>query len=197
MTQSLRISIADDEADMRDFLERMLPRCGHQVVSIAETGQQLVEHCRQLAPDLVITDIKMPGLDGIEASSQICQERPVPVILVSAYHDAGLIERAESNHIIAYLVKPITFADLQPAIVVAMRRFTELQALRKECTDLKQALVDRKLIEQAKGILMKVAGVDEREAFHRLQKLASESNKKLVEAAQQVVGIEKAFSPLA
>src|SRR5687767_11505835 len=98
MTQSLRISIADDEADMRDFLEKMLPRCGHQVVSIAETGQQLIDHCRQVLPDLVITDIKMPDLDGIEASTQINQERPVPVILVSAYHDPGLIERAEGNH---------------------------------------------------------------------------------------------------
>src|SRR5687768_12824318 len=98
MTQSLRISIADDEADMRDFLERMLPRCGHQVVSIAEDGRQLVEHCGELAPDLVITDIKMPKLDGIEAATLICKERVVPVILVSAYHDASLVERAGADY---------------------------------------------------------------------------------------------------
>lgn len=195
MTQSLRISIADDEADMRDFLARMLPRCGHDVVSSAETGRQLVEHCRQFTPDLVITDIKMPDLDGIEAATLICKERVVPVILVSAYHDAALVERAEADHVIAYLVKPIVFADLQPTIAVAMRRFAELQSLRKECADLKQALVDRKIIEQAKGILMKVARVDEKEAFQRLQTLASETNKKLVEAAQHVVGLEKAISP--
>ena len=197
MSQSLRISIADDEPDMRDFFERMLPRCGHQVVSCAETGRQLIEHCRELSPDLVITDIKMPDLDGIEASTQICRERAVPVILVSAYHDSTLIERAESDHVIAYLVKPIVFADLQPAIAVAMRRFAELQDLRKECSDLKQALTDRKVIEQAKGVLMKVAHVDEKEAFRRLQALASESNRKLVDAAQQVVSMEKAFSPVA
>lgn len=195
MSKSLRISIADDEADMRDFFERMLPRCGHQVVSSAETGQQLVEHCRQLSPDLVITDIKMPDLDGIEASAQINQQRPVPVILVSAYHDPALIERAEMNHIGAYLVKPISYADLQPAIAVAVRRYSELQALRQECADLKHALTDRKVIERAKGILMKTAGVDEKEAFRRLQSLASESNKKLVEAAEQVVAIEKTISP--
>lgn len=195
MSKSLRISIADDEADMRDFFERMLPRCGHQVVSSAETGQQLVEHCRQLTPDLVITDIKMPDLDGIEASTQINQERQVPVILVSAYHDPALIERAEMNHVSAYLVKPISFADLQPAIAVAMRRYSELQALRQECADLKQALTDRKVIERAKGVLMKASGVDEKEAFRRLQSLASESNKKLIEAAQQVLAIEKAISP--
>lgn len=195
MTQSLRISIADDEADMRDFLERMLPRCGHQVVSVAENGRQLVEHCHQLAPDLVITDIKMPELDGIEASTQICQERVVPVILVSAYHDATLVERAGADHVIAYLVKPIIFADLQPTITIAMRRFGELQTLRQECTDLKQALSDRKIIEQAKGILMRIACVDEKEGFRRLQELASKSNKKLIEAAQQIVGLEKAISP--
>ena len=195
MTQSLRISIADDEADMRDFLEKMLPRCGHQVVSVAETGQQLVEHCRQVLPDLVITDIKMPDLDGIEASTQINHERPVPVILVSAYHDPALIERAESDHVSGYLVKPISFADLQPAIAVAVKRFTELQSLRNENADLKQALADRKLIEQAKGLLMKVAGVDEKEAHRRLQSLAADLNKRLVEAAQQVIALSKAFGP--
>lgn len=195
MTQSLRISIADDEADMREFLEKMLPRCGHQVVSSAKTGQQLVEHCRQASPDLVITDIKMPELDGIEASTQINQERPIPVILVSAYHDPALIERAESNHVSAYLVKPISFADLQPAIAVAVKRFAELQSLRGENADLKQALSDRKLIEQAKGILMKVANVDEKDAHRRLQSLATDLNKKLVEAAQHVITMERAFSP--
>jgi response regulator NasT len=195
MTQSLRIAVADDEADMRDFFERMLPRCGHQVISVAETGRQLVEHCRELAPDLVITDIKMPDLDGIEAADQIARERPVPVILVSAYHDPALIERAEADHVLAYLVKPISFADLKPAIAVAMRRFAELQTLRQQCTDLKQALSDRKLIEQAKGVLMKIAGVDEKDAFRRLQTLASEKNKRLVDAAQEVIAFEKAFSP--
>ncbi|WP_425616682.1 ANTAR domain-containing response regulator [Anatilimnocola sp. NA78] len=128
MTVGLRISIADDEADMRDFLARMLPRCGHEVVSSAQTGLQLVEDVRRVAPDLVITDIKMPELDGIEASTQINRERPVPVILISAYHDPVLLARAASDHALGYLIKPITFADLQPAIVIAMKRFQELQS---------------------------------------------------------------------
>jgi response regulator NasT len=195
MNQGLRIAVADDEADMRDFLERMLPRCGHQVVAVAETGRQLVEHCSQLQPDLVITDIKMPELDGIEASTQICQARPTPVILVSAYHDANLVERAEADHIMAYLVKPIVFADLQPAIAVAIRRFAELESLRKERSDLRHALADRKLIEKAKGILMKVARIDEQEAFRRLQEMASEQNKKLGEAAKAIISLEKALAP--
>jgi response regulator NasT len=194
MASALRISVADDEPEMRDFLEKMLPRFGHQVVSVAENGRQLIEHCRAIQPDLVITDIKMPELDGIEASIAICRERPVPVILVSAYHDPTLIERAESNHVLVYLVKPIGLADLQPAISIAMRRFSELQALQKECSDLRQALSDRQLIEQAKGLLMKVAGVDEKEAFHRLQELAAARNQKLVEAAQGILAVEKAFA---
>ena len=98
MTSGLRISVADDEPEMRDFFEKVLPRFGHQVVSVAENGKQLIEHCRELKPDLVITDIKMPEMDGIEACTQICQERVVPVILVSAYHDPALIERAEADH---------------------------------------------------------------------------------------------------
>ena len=195
MTGGLRIAVADDEPEMRDFFEKVLPRFGHQVVAVAENGSQLVNHCRELKPDLVITDIKMPELDGIEASSQICQERPVPVILVSAYHDPALIARAEADHVLAYLVKPIGIADLQPAISIAMRRFAELSALQKECKDLRQALTDRKVIEQAKGMLMKLAGIDEKEAFQRLQTLASEKNLKLIDAAQSLLAVEKALAP--
>lgn len=194
---SLRIAVADDESEMRDFLEKALPRLGHQVVAVAEDGEQLVALCRQTRPDLVIADIKMPGLDGIEASQQICQQHPVPVILVSAYHDPSLIARAEADHILAYLVKPIGLEDLPPAIAIATRRFAELMALRKECQDLKQALADRKLIEQAKGVLMKVAGVDEKEAFQRLQQLAADRNLKLVEAAQSILAVQQALLPRA
>jgi response regulator NasT len=197
MNPGLRISVADDEQDMRDFFEKMLPLLGHQVVSIAETGRELVEHCRTLKPDLIITDIKMPDMDGIEASTIIGKECPTPVILVSAYHDAEMIQRAEADHVLAYLVKPIGKADLQPAISLAMRRFNELQALRKESTDLRRALADRKIIEQAKGILMKLTGADEKDAFRRLQDLASERNQKLIEAAQNIVSMEKAFRPAA
>jgi len=195
MSQRLRIAVADDEADMRDFFERMLPLCGHEVVSVAETGKELVEHCQTLHPDLVITDIKMPDMDGIDASTQICRDRPTPVILVSAYHDPQLVHRAEADHVMAYLVKPIGQADLGPAIAVAISRFQELQAVRKEAGDLKQALADRKVIEQAKGILMKVTGVDEKDAYKRLQQLAADKNQKVIDAAQSVLAMEKALRP--
>jgi response regulator NasT len=195
MTTGLRIAVADDEPEMRDFFEKVLPRFGHQVVAVAENGTQLVDCCLRVKPDLIITDIKMPGLDGIEASNQICKENPVPVILVSAHHDPALIARAEADHVLAYLVKPIGLADLQPAIAIAMRRFNEFKALQKDCSDLRQALSDRKIIERAKGLLMKLTNIDEKEAFQRLQQLASEKNQKLIDAAQSILAIEKALAP--
>jgi two-component system, response regulator PdtaR len=193
--ESLRICVADDEADMRDFFEKILPVLGHQVIAVAETGRELVEHCRELKPDLVITDIKMPDMDGIEAAQAICVECPVPVILVSAYHDPALIKRAEADHVLGYLVKPVGKADLAPAIALAVRRFSEFQALRKEAADLRQALTDRRCIEQAKGILMRATGLSEKDAFRRLQELASEKNQKLVDAAQMILSLEKTLRP--
>jgi response regulator NasT len=193
MTQSLRIAIADDETDMREYFQKILPVLGHTVVSAAGTGKELVEHCRQHQPDLVITDIKMPDMDGIDAAIEIYRQHAIPVILVSAYHDPKLIERAEADHILAYLVKPIKQADLEPAIGLAMRRFAQFQSLRKEAADLRQALADRKVIERAKGILMKRASLDEHDAFRRLQKLASEKNRKLVDIATLIVTADEAL----
>jgi response regulator NasT len=193
MTEPLRIAVADDEPDMRDYFSRILPRLGHRVVAVAATGAELVEKCRAERPDLVITDIKMPDLDGLDAAAAITQERPVPVILVSAYHDAELVRRAEADHVMGYLVKPIKQNDLAPTIALAMRRFEQLAALRREAADLRQALEDRKVIERAKGALMKRASLDEAEAFRRLQKTASERNLKLVEVARMLLVAEDAM----
>ncbi|MDR3636507.1 MAG: response regulator [Isosphaeraceae bacterium] len=193
MSRELRIAVADDEPDMQDYFRTILPRLGHTVVAVAGTGRDLVDQCRAMRPDLVITDIKMPDMDGIEASTQLYKDTPVPVILVSAFHDAEFIRRAEADHILAYLVKPIKQADLEPAITIAMRRFEQFQALHKEAADLKQALEDRKTIEKAKGILMKKANLDEHTAFRRLQKLASDKNKKLVEIARIILTAEEAY----
>lgn len=195
MSRSLRIAVADDEPDMQDYFRTILPRLGHTVSSVASTGQQLVENCRASRPELVITDIKMPDMDGIDAAGHVYRDGAVPIILVSAYHDAELIRRAEADHIMAYLVKPIKQSDLEPAIAIAMRRFEQFEAMRREASDLKQALADRKLIERAKGIMMKKANLDEPTAFRRMQKLASDRNKKLVEIAQMILTAEEAFEP--
>jgi response regulator NasT len=193
MSQALRIAVADDEPDMREYFQKILPRLGHEVVCAVENGRELVEQCRQLRPDLVISDIKMPDMDGIDAAEELARERPLPVILVSAYHDPELIARAEGDHVLGYLVKPIKQADLEPVIALTMRRFEQIQILQQEAADLRQALEDRKVIERAKGILMKKTGLDEQAAFRRLQKLASERNLKLIAVAHSIVLAEEAL----
>jgi len=196
MNRSLRIAVADDEPDMRDYFQRILPLFGHEVVATASTGRELVERCRSTHPDLVITDIRMPDMDGIDAAEKCCSEKPLPVILVSAYHDYDLIERAKGDHIFAYLVKPIKQADLGPAIKLAMDRFEQFQFLTKEASSLRQALEDRKYIERAKGVVTKRLRVDEQEAFRRLKKMASDTNQKLVQIAKQVLSADETFQAL-
>jgi response regulator NasT len=193
MSRPLKIAVADDEPRMLEFYREILPLLGHEVVGAVQTGRELVAKARAARPDLIITDIKMPDMDGIDAARQICQDEVTPVILVSAFSDPDLIERAGSNYVMAYLVKPIKQKDLEPAIAIVMRRFEEFQALRKEADNLRQAIQDRKLIERAKGILMKRTGQDEASAFRRLQKLARDSNRKLVEVAQMILTVEEVY----
>jgi two-component system, response regulator PdtaR len=195
MTRSLKIAIADDELDMREYFQKILPLLGHHVIAVAKDGRELVEMCAANPPDLVITDIKMPDMDGIEAAARIYKNAPVPVILVSAHSDSEFIRRAEGDYILAYLVKPIKQADLEPAIGIAMRRFKQFDTYRKESSDLKQALEDRKVIEKAKGVLMKKAGLGEHDAFRRMQKLASDKNRKLIEIARIILTAEEALEP--
>jgi response regulator NasT len=188
MTPSLRIAVADDEVDVRDYYQRILPRLGHRLVGAARTGRELVELCRAQHPDLVITDIKMPDMDGIDAAAAICRDEPVPVILVSAYHRPQLFERANADQILAYLVKPTKQANLEAAIAIAMQRFGQIQALHKEADDRRRDLEGRKLIERAKGLLMKELGLDEAEAFRRMRKQAREGNRSLIEVARMILG---------
>jgi response regulator NasT len=195
MTRAIRIAVADDEPRMRDYYRDILPLLGHQVLCAAQTGRELVRYCQDVRPDLVVTDIKMPDLDGIDAIREIGRAEPIPAILVSAYHDPELIERTRGEQVLAYLIKPIKQADLEVAIGLALQRFEEFQTLRKEAGELRQALVDRKIIERAKGILMKRAGLDEEGAFRRLQKLARDHNQRIVDASQIILRAEEAFQP--
>ncbi len=196
MSKSLRIAVADDERDTREYLREVLPRLGHEVVVVASDGRELAERCPAAAPDLIITDIKMPNLDGIDAAVLASRFKPTPVILVSAHHDAELLARLGDDHIMGYLIKPINEAELRTAIALAMTRFAHFQALRQEAADLRQALEDRKLIEKSKGVVMKRLRVDEEEAFRRLRKLASDHNLKLVEVGRRVIGAEEIFHQL-
>jgi response regulator NasT len=196
MNTPLRIVVADDERDVREFFQEALPRLGHEVVAAAETGRQLVEQCRLLHPNLVLADVKMPDMDGIEAALVVNRDRPTPVLLVSAFHDEAILTRLGAGHIMGFLVKPVSEADLKAAITVAMLRFQHFQALSREAADLRQALEDRKVIERAKGALMRRLRVDEEEAFRRLRKLASGENLKLVDLSHRILAAEEVFARL-
>jgi response regulator NasT len=188
MDKQLRIGVADDDAVLRNLLKEMLTRAGYQTVFAVDNGRALVSQCQAHRPDVVIADINMPDLDGLDAAAAIYQDAPVPIILVSAYHTPEMLERAGTDHVLSYLVKPILAADLQPAIAIARRRFEQFQALRQEVTDLHHGLHERHLIEAAKGILMRESGLDdEHAAFLRLQQMAKEEHKPLPEMAQTMM----------
>lgn len=187
MNSALRIAVADDEPFLRAYFQDVLPDLGHEVVGAASTGQELVELCQRTKPDLVISDIRMPDMDGIDAAAAISEERPTPIILVSAFHDPEYIERAEQSYILAYLIKPVERAHLETAIAIVRRRFKEFESLRQETKDLKQALEDRKTIEKAKGVLMRKTRLSEPDAFRTMQKLARDQNLKLIEVARRIL----------
>lgn len=190
-----RIIIAEDEPLARLDLGQMLENLGHEVVGQAGDGKTAVELARELNPDLVIMDIRMPGeIDGLEAASTLAEEKVAPVLLLSAYNDPEYIERARGAGVMAYLVKPYNENQLTPAIEVALARFGEFSQLEKELGSAKDALLTRKIVERAKGVLMDTAGLKESEAFHRIQRLSMNSRKSMREVAEAILlthGIEQ------
>ena len=183
----LRILIADDESIRLLSLRAQLAALGHRVVAEASTGEEAVALAVSTQPDLAILDIKMPLVDGIEAAERITQARPIPIILLTAYSEAQLVERAAQANISAYLMKPVSEEDLLPALTLALTRFKQFQALRREVVDLREALEARKVIEKAKGILMRRLDLTEEDAFRRLQRQSQEGNRKLAQVAEAIV----------
>ncbi len=187
MMEPLRILIADDESIRLMSLRQQLAALGHQVVAEATTGTEAVALAATTRPDLAILDIKMPEMDGIEAAQEITRGRPIPIILLTAYNEAELVERAAQANVSAYLMKPVAEEDLLPAITLALIRFRQFEALRQEVHDLREALEARKLIERAKGILMRRLNLSEEEAFRRLQRQSQDSNRKLAQVAEAII----------
>jgi two-component system, response regulator PdtaR len=185
--EPLRILIADDESIRLMSLRKQLAALGHRVIAEASNGEEAVALTAATQPDLAILDIKMPVTDGIEAAQQITRVRPIPIILLTAYNEAELVERAAQANISAYLMKPVAEEDLLPAITLALIRFRQFEALRREVSDLREALEARKIIERAKGILVRRLDLTEEEAFRRLQKQSQDSNRKLAEVAEAIV----------
>jgi response regulator NasT len=197
LNRSCRIAVADDDSSMRQYFQEMLPTMGHQVVAVAENGRQLVENCKTCSPDLVITDIRMPDTDGLDAVAHLCREQQVPVVVLSGYQSADYLDRACKTHLtMAYLLKPVKAPALQNAILLALSRFELYQKVIHEVADLHQALENRKAIERAKGVLMRRMRLDEAEAFRRLRQRASDTNSHLVEIARGVLRAEEAFEAL-
>ncbi len=182
-----RVIIADDESIIRMDLREMLTNLGYLVVGDVGDGRSAVNLARELGPDVVIMDIKMPDMDGIEAARILTEEKIAPVLLLSAYSQQDLVERAKEAGVAGYIVKPFRESDLAPAIEVALSRFAEFRALEKEIGDLKQALETRKLVDRAKGILMDTQGLKEAEAFRKIQKMSMNTRKPMKEVAEAII----------
>jgi AmiR/NasT family two-component response regulator len=182
-----RVVVAEDEALIRRDLVEMLAEEGYDVVGQAADGARAVELAEEHRPDLVILDVKMPVLDGIAAAERIARSRIAPVVILTAFSQRELVERARDAGAMAYLTKPFTRSDLVPAIEIAVSRFTELHALESEVADLAEQLAARKSVDRAKGILQKELGLSEPDAFRWIQKTAMDLRRSMREVADGVV----------
>jgi len=182
-----RVIVADDESLIRMDLREMLTNLGYLVVGEVADGRSAVNQARELRPDVGVMDIKMPDMDGIEAAKILTEERVAPVVLLSAYSQRELVERAREAGVVAYLVKPYREEELAPAIEVALARFAEFKDLEKQVADLQQALETRKLVDRAKGILMDKQGLTEAEAFRKIQKMSMDNRKAMKEVAEAII----------
>lgn len=183
----LRILIGDDDPIIRMDLKQMLSEASYDVVAEAEDGSQAVELARQLKPDVLILDIKMPEMDGIDAAKIIAEEKIAPVILLTAYSQVDLINRAKESGVFYYLLKPFIQADLVPAVEITMSRWEQFIALENQAQSLEDKLETRKAVDRAKGILMDQHGLKEQEAFRRIQVQSMNSRKSMREIAEAII----------
>lgn len=185
--ECLRAVIAEDEQLTRTIIRARLEKLGHSVVAEAADGAQAIDATRLHKPDVVIMDIKMPVMDGIEAARTILAEIPCAILFLSSYNEQELVQQASTTGALAYLMKPFRKEDLAPALEMAIARFRQIQNQKREIDELKDTIETRKLIERAKGILMDRHGMSEEEAFKRIHFQARNQNKKMREIAQSIV----------
>jgi response regulator NasT len=183
----VRILIAEDETIIRLDLRELLEKAGFDVCAEAKDGLEAVELARSAQPDLAVLDVKMPRLDGIEAARRILDDRPIPIVMLTAYGQDELVSRAVEAGVFGYLVKPFRETDLLPAIKTARARHEELTALRAEAESLAEALAARKSIERAKGLLMAKEGLTEQEAFERLRRASQLAGRPLKVIAEALI----------
>ncbi len=194
-TSRPRVLVAEDEALIRMDLVELLADEGYEVVGQATDGEVAVAMARELQPDLVVMDVKMPKMDGITAAEQIAEERIAPVVMLTAFSQRDLVERAREAGAMAYVVKPFDASDVVPAIEMAMGRFAEIRSIEEEVADLEERLSSRKAIDQAKGILQSGLGLSEPEAFRWIQKTAMDLRKSMREVAEGVIDHNKRTQP--
>lgn len=189
--KDMKVLIAEDNAKTRNFLKAQLELLGYETIEAVTNGEAAVERAPEYEPDLVMLDLKMPKMDGIEAAKAISGIRPVPIILITGISSEEMASKAIDAGIFSYLVKPVTKKQLVPAIKLALARYEEFTSLKVEVDDLKDAMETRKLIERAKGILMKRCDISEDEAFKLLQSHSQKENKKMKEIAETIVAASK------
>jgi AmiR/NasT family two-component response regulator len=183
----MRVLVAEDETIIRLDLKETLERAGFEVCAEARDGEEAVELARSEKPDLAVLDVKMPRLDGIEAARRILAERPIPIVMLTAYGQDELVARAVEAGVFGYLVKPFRETDLLPAMQTARARHAELKALRHEAESMAEALATRKIVERAKGLLMEREGLSEQDAFTRLQRASQVSGRPMKVVAEALL----------
>jgi two-component system, response regulator PdtaR len=183
----MRILVAEDETIIRLDLRRTLEDAGFEVCAEARNGEEAVALALAEQPDLAVLDVKMPRLDGIEAARRILADRPIPIVMLTAYDQDELVSRAVEAGVFGYLVKPFRESDLLPAIHAARARHAELEALREEAESLAEALATRKVVERAKGLLMEREGISEQEAFARLRRASQSANRPMRVVAEALI----------
>jgi AmiR/NasT family two-component response regulator len=188
--QPLHIVIADDEAVIRLGLQAMLEALGHQVVGMAADGELALTLITDHKPDLAILDIKMPGLDGLTIAERLAQESPLPVVILTAYSQQALVERAVGASVTGYLVKPVREELLGPTVELAVARFQALEAIRNEVDDLRQQLAARRTVDKAKRLLMMRTGWSEAEAYRRLQMAGRQTRRSMQSVAEAVIAAD-------
>jgi response regulator NasT len=186
-----RALVIDDHLPSRTFLVRALKEKGFEVAGEGTSGKGALRLAKETAPDIILMAVGLSDMDGIRAAQVIMEESPFPVILLTSHYDAETIERTKGSGVMAYLIKPLREEELLPAIELAISRFTEFMSLREQNEDLRKTLEARKVIERAKGILMKRQGLSEAEAFALIQKKSMDTRKSMAEMAQAIVLTEE------
>lgn len=188
---NLKIIIADDDEDVSSTLSLMLEKIGHIVVGCAGSGSKAIELARRLRPDMVFMDIRMEDMNGLDASRIILDQNPVPIVIVTAFSDPGLIEQADDIGVAGYLIKPFSIKEIQPALTLAWSRFNQIRDLKQEVGSLKESIQARKLIERAKGLLMERDRISEAEAFRRIQQTSRNQNITMMRIAESIILADK------